>query len=841
MADPSLIGLPFYAGGPDMAYTGVMPTLQGAQTHAEPSVPGNHEIVQGPIPLICYVCTNNSKFSDISHLLTHVSSKGHLSRLYHTEIMALNSPHSRRIVEKFNTWKDTYKIDQLVLQRMEARDERGIQSQSQSQSRSQTPASVQSATRRGSKQQRGGARGGTRNSGGRGGGGGSNGSGSGGRGGHGGRGRGRGSTGSRGSARQTQELTDIKYESDESDDEDVGDGYDMAKGTPLHPWHGVLNPLVPTGSGLNATPQATFDDLGYENASSDDNSSFPSEVLTDGEYKNVDTSIPTLKGSIYPGMGLFDSAREDQRRKRNQRKPPGVHQQLQVNSTLVTTDEEVYDLNLTYQRTRDVYDEPSIDGSEDEKQEQEQETPKKRKRRSQARPATSSKKNGRYSAPSRDGAPTLRTARTSTQAANSGARTRGQTQSRRGRATRSVVSRSPMPQLLHNHGFQEEAGMFQEPMSGHNELGWTLPYQPYPVEPLESLESSPPFEQSLESSQPFEQSLKFSQPFEQSLEFSQPFEQSLEFSQPFESSQPLEQFLESSQTSQLSQSFQSEPSFNLEQSFINPELSFNSEQSFSLEQPFNPEQSSSPEQPFYSVQPFYPVQSYQHMQPYRPVQSYQPLQDSQPEQHFILHASYIPADTAEQTVPTTPLDGEDSSESGPLMNELLYQGLTWVYSQDRLPGLAALRPGNPNLSFASSSPGYKRTPTPSQFAGKENDGLTHNSLALKSTVASSNPYLQSTDSTQGENYNPLYVQNRARDGLGFRPYSSYSEDVKPSTAGFQPINGRAAGDFDSLQMSSQHNEEAELWDIPDEQGAQASSNHSASYHPTQADDNAFDF
>lgn len=63
-------------------------------------------------------------------------------------------------------------------------------------------------------------------------------------------------------------------------------------------------------------------------------------------------------------MAGFDSATEKDRRMRNQKKDPAVLLKLEANSQLVTRVEAVLDTNLQYQRTRDVYDEPSIDGSE---------------------------------------------------------------------------------------------------------------------------------------------------------------------------------------------------------------------------------------------------------------------------------------------------------------------------------------------------------------------------------------------------------------------------------------------------------------------------------------------
>ncbi|RYP52235.1 hypothetical protein DL768_002554 [Monosporascus sp. mg162] len=100
---------------------------------------------------------------------------------------------------------------------------------------------------------------------------------------------------------------------------------------------------------------------------------------------------------------------------------------------------------------------------------------------------------------------------------------------------------------------------------------------------------------------------------------------------------------------------------------------------------------------------------------------------------------------------------------------------------------------NPNLSFATPSHGLKEPPS-SLYPGKENSHL-----AFQSSNAASNPYLNSNDSQDDGNYNPLCVQSR--DGVGFRIFP-YEEDEKPPTTGFQPINGHEG--FSSLHLTSHH-------------------------------------
>lgn len=124
---------------------------------------------------------------------------------------------------------------------------------------------------------------------------------------------------------------------------------------------------MPHDGDMDLMSQADFESVGDENISVKCMSSegSPSDMIPDNiEMHNVDSGVLTLKGTVYPGMGIFDAAEEEQRRKRNQRKPAAVLERLEINSTLVNTEENVFDIDLHHQRTRDVYDDPSSDEGE---------------------------------------------------------------------------------------------------------------------------------------------------------------------------------------------------------------------------------------------------------------------------------------------------------------------------------------------------------------------------------------------------------------------------------------------------------------------------------------------
>lgn len=301
------------------------------------------------IPLVCFACTDEPRFSDLSHLLTHVGSKSHLSQVFELRIAGMTDEESAQRSRKFELWNSTYHIDRLVWQRREARGEKGDRSRRRSQPARETP--IGRVTSRGN------------------------------RGGRGSRGGRSGtvsyshhtiryqfnciSQSTRSRARRTNQVEQSKFEPEET--MNFGIGYN--DGSPIHSWANSFSTLMPHSAHLQGmVPQSDFEQPGDEPgspkySSSETGSSFPSN-MTESTEINEDTAVPALKGTRFPGMGLFDAAEEAQRRKRNQKKDPAVLQKLEVNSAMITTQEEVYNFDFELLRTRDVYDDASTDGSD---------------------------------------------------------------------------------------------------------------------------------------------------------------------------------------------------------------------------------------------------------------------------------------------------------------------------------------------------------------------------------------------------------------------------------------------------------------------------------------------
>jgi hypothetical protein len=98
---------------------------------------------------------------------------------------------------------------------------------------------------------------------------------------------------------------------------------------------------------------------------------WPSETETESapasdlvcDEPDEDEDLGKLKGIRYPGMGLFDSANEQAKRRRNQRKDESVLRLMEQTSETIEPTEYIWNEIGDFQRTRDIYATPSIEGS----------------------------------------------------------------------------------------------------------------------------------------------------------------------------------------------------------------------------------------------------------------------------------------------------------------------------------------------------------------------------------------------------------------------------------------------------------------------------------------------
>ena len=70
------------------------------------------------IPLLCNICPKEPEFSDISHLLTHVASKGHLAQELKAKVRGRQDASIREKLDAYDRWYERHQIEKLLSQRL---------------------------------------------------------------------------------------------------------------------------------------------------------------------------------------------------------------------------------------------------------------------------------------------------------------------------------------------------------------------------------------------------------------------------------------------------------------------------------------------------------------------------------------------------------------------------------------------------------------------------------------------------------------------------------------------------------------------------------------------------
>lgn len=73
------------------------------------------------IPLLCTVCPDTPRFSDVSHLLTHIASKGHLHHETQTKLKSHQDLVAAIALQHYEQWYRDYGIETLLVERMKAK------------------------------------------------------------------------------------------------------------------------------------------------------------------------------------------------------------------------------------------------------------------------------------------------------------------------------------------------------------------------------------------------------------------------------------------------------------------------------------------------------------------------------------------------------------------------------------------------------------------------------------------------------------------------------------------------------------------------------------------------
>ncbi|KAG6014580.1 hypothetical protein E4U43_006395 [Claviceps pusilla] len=76
------------------------------------------------IPLLCTVCPEAPRFSDVSHLLTHIASKGHLHHETQTKLRAHQDIAASVTLQQYERWYKDNGIETLLVERMRAKQKK---------------------------------------------------------------------------------------------------------------------------------------------------------------------------------------------------------------------------------------------------------------------------------------------------------------------------------------------------------------------------------------------------------------------------------------------------------------------------------------------------------------------------------------------------------------------------------------------------------------------------------------------------------------------------------------------------------------------------------------------
>ena len=288
------------------------------------------------------MCPKDPNFSDVSHLLTHIASKGHLSHYFKVQVRSRSDPDAEQKLRTYDRWYVQYDIERLLSQRM-------IQKESRRGNRSSAPDSLESRAGNLGKRPRGGSCRAT-------------------------------------STSQENPVIDPKLARTEKSPPEVeplpttpdpkrkppARRANMARSpawgrkeqdvklpimtrsrricrfpplSPVFDRHGrnlgskrsdILLSQASHAHGANFEAPTVASGDGVSSMSS---STAPSDSIGDTESSGDSSK---LKGIIWPGMDLFDSASMDARRKRNQKKESTVLESMQAQSERVEPTEVIY-------------------------------------------------------------------------------------------------------------------------------------------------------------------------------------------------------------------------------------------------------------------------------------------------------------------------------------------------------------------------------------------------------------------------------------------------------------------------------------------------------------------
>lgn len=297
--------------------------------------------------LQCIICPGQPVFSDVSHLLTHVSSKAHLAHQFKLQVRSHQAADAAELLNAYNAWFNTNNLAQLLSDRSSSKEDRknkrrssgkkAVRAMTKSTPKSSVPADLVDTN-----------------------------------------------SGARATLpdfidpRLADPYKVVKHEVDTEDESFVSNSVtrstSAAKG--IHPdleadrdsassagntefasWYvqdatpdanasqDASLPMTPKPPRARKNPNASFSQLGADKLDPFVDNRGHLAIVDEDDIDNdrVD-EMARLKGVLWPGMDIFDAATQQMRRKRNQKKDGTILKQMETTSRLVEPTEQIFSI-----------------------------------------------------------------------------------------------------------------------------------------------------------------------------------------------------------------------------------------------------------------------------------------------------------------------------------------------------------------------------------------------------------------------------------------------------------------------------------------------------------------
>lgn len=99
------------------------------------------------VPLVCSICPKKPNFSDKSHLLTHISSKAHLSAKFKLQIRCQTEPQAREQMSDYDNWYAENGLEDLLSERQLAKEVKNSHKRTRPSSSTMQVASGESSSK----------------------------------------------------------------------------------------------------------------------------------------------------------------------------------------------------------------------------------------------------------------------------------------------------------------------------------------------------------------------------------------------------------------------------------------------------------------------------------------------------------------------------------------------------------------------------------------------------------------------------------------------------------------------------------------------------------------------